>query len=80
MAIRHNEAAPRRARTWQGRLRHRISWTLLIKLLALLALWLLFFSPAHRISVTPDAVDTVIAVDAAPAPVKALAEGRKHDD
>ena len=80
MATQTHAKPPRHAGCWQGRLRRRISWTLLIKLLALLALWLLFFSPAHRPLITPDAVGTVLAVDAASAPGKALAEGSNHDD
>jgi hypothetical protein len=57
----------------------RISWTLLLKLVALLALWLLFFSPAHRTPVTPDAVEALFSVDAVAEPGKSLAEGITHD-
>jgi hypothetical protein len=79
MANGNNRAKPRRGGTWQAALRRRIRWTLLLKLVALLALWLLFFSPAHRIPVTPDAVEAHFSVDAVAEPGKSLAEGITHD-
>lgn len=39
---------------WRGALRRRIGWLLLIKLLALIALWQLFFSAGHRVPVDPE--------------------------
>jgi len=65
MANTDKAARSRRSGTWQSRLRRGIGVTLLLKLLALLALWLLFFSPAHRLAVTPAAVDRLLSVDAA---------------
>jgi hypothetical protein len=53
--------------------------TLLLKLLALLALWLLFFSPTHRLAVTPAAVDTRLSVDAIIEPAPPAAEGMPDD-
>jgi hypothetical protein len=79
MATGDNAAGLRRAGTWQAGLRRRISWTLLLKLLALLVLWLLFFSPAHRIPVTPDAVEALLSVDTVAESGKPLAEGKDHD-
>lgn len=79
MANGNNRTKPRRGGTWQASLRRRISWTLLLKLLALLALWLLFFSPAHRTPVTPDAVEALLSVDAVAEPGKPVAEGLTHD-
>lgn len=40
-------------RTWRQRLQREISVALLVKLLLLIAMWGLFFSPAHRVK--PDA-------------------------
>jgi len=65
MAITDKTTRPREAGTWQARLRRGISVALVLKLFALLALWLLFFSPAHRLAVTPAAVDRLLSVDAA---------------
>jgi hypothetical protein len=79
MAIGNSRARPRRGGTWQAGLRRRISWTLLLKLFALLALWLLFFSPAQRIPVTPDTVEALLSVDAVGETGKPLAEGFDND-
>lgn len=38
---------------WRHDLRRKLIWLLAIKLAALAALWLLFFSPAHRPAVDP---------------------------
>ncbi len=51
---------------WRGQTRRQIGWMLLIKLAALIGLWALFFSPRHRVEVTPDAVEQQLA-PAAPA-------------
>jgi hypothetical protein len=79
MANTDKAARSRRSGTWQSRLRRGIGVTLLLKLLALLALWLLFFSPAHRFSVTPAAVDTLLSVDAIAEPAPPAAEGMPDD-
>ena len=39
---------------------------LLVKLIALIALWALFFSPAHRMHVTPERVNSQLVIEAAP--------------
>jgi uncharacterized membrane protein len=51
---------------WRYRLRRGIGWTLLIKLIALIALWVLFFSPADRVHVTPSRVDSRLVIEAPP--------------
>jgi hypothetical protein len=79
MANTDKTARVRSSGTWQSRLRRGIGVTLLLKLLALLALWLLFFSPAHRFSVTPAAVDTRLSVDAIAEPALPAAEGTPDD-
>lgn len=42
---------------WRRELRRGIGIALAVKLAALLALWALFFSPAHRADVTAEVVD-----------------------
>ncbi len=52
---------------WRPRVRRQIAWTLLVKLLALIALWALFFSPQHRVDVTPERVqDQLIRPSSSP--------------
>ncbi len=51
---------------WRRQIRRSIGWTLLVKLVALIALWTFFFSPAHRIEVTPGHVDSRLVIDTAP--------------
>lgn len=52
---------------WRPRVRRQIAWTLLVKLLALIALWALFFSPEHRVEVTPERVqDQLIPPSSSP--------------
>lgn len=46
---------------WRQWLRRKIAWLLLFKLAALVTLWLLFFSPAHRVSVDPDVMSQRVA-------------------
>jgi len=50
-----SDSSPRvlsaRPRGWRRSMRRELAWILVVKLLALLALWSLFFSPAHRIRV-----------------------------
>jgi len=41
-------AAQDNGRQWQGRLRRELALLLLVKVAALLLLWLIFFSPPHR--------------------------------
>jgi hypothetical protein len=38
---------------WRHELRRNLIWLIVIKLAALAALWLLFFSPVHRPTVDP---------------------------
>ncbi|TJY59839.1 hypothetical protein E4T66_11695 [Sinimarinibacterium sp. CAU 1509] len=52
---------------WRAQLRQQIGWTLLIKLMALIALWALFFSPEHRVAVSDDSVQSLL-IPAAPSP------------
>jgi hypothetical protein len=60
-----------KSREWRRGLRRSIGWTLLFKLLALIALWALFFSPADRVDVTPERVDSRLEVGSLP--------GNPHD-
>ncbi len=46
---------------WRKWLRRKIAWLLIFKLAALIALWLLFFSPAHRVSVDPGVMSQRVA-------------------
>ena len=39
---------------------------LLVKLVALIALWAFFFSPAQRLEVTPDHVDAQLVIETVP--------------
>lgn len=41
-------AAEDNGEPWRGRLRREVALLLLVKLAALLLLWLVFFSPSHR--------------------------------
>jgi hypothetical protein len=50
---------------WRRGLRRAIVWTLGLKLLALLILWSLFFTPAHRPQVTPPSVENRLALPVA---------------
>jgi len=79
MAARRTQAPIRPASDWRTRLRRRISWSLLFKLLALLALWVLFFSPQHRIHVTAEAVGTRLSANPVPASDITPARGTDHD-
>lgn len=44
-----------------------------------MALWLLFFSPAHRTPGTPDTVEALLSVDAVAETGKPIAEGFDND-
>lgn len=46
---------------WRPWLRRKIAWLLLFKLTALIVLWLLFFSPSHRVSVDPGVMSQRVA-------------------
>ena len=46
---------------WRRWLRWKIAGLLLFKLAALIVLWLLFFSPAHRVSVDPEGMSERVA-------------------
>jgi hypothetical protein len=46
---------------WRGVLRRHLTAVLAIKLAALALLWALFFSPAHRTAVGPEAVGGQLA-------------------
>ena len=48
---------------WRVALRRKIGWLLAAKLAALLALWMLFFSPEHRVEVTGDSAVRNLALD-----------------
>jgi hypothetical protein len=50
---------------WRAALRRKIGWLLAAKLAALLVLWMLFFSPAHRVEVTKEAAGRHLALDGA---------------
>jgi len=48
---------------WRVALRRNIGWLLAVKLAALLALWMLFFSPEHRVEVTGESAGRNLALD-----------------
>ena len=48
--------------SWQHRMKRELGWLMLAKLAALLILWALFFSPAHRLSVDGRATADRLAV------------------
>ena len=48
---------------WHVALRRKIVWLLALKFVALLILWTLFFSPAHRFDVTPARSAQHLALD-----------------
>lgn len=54
---------------WRRHTRRQIAWALLLKLAALIALWALFFSPTHRVHITPDVVHQQLVPTAPNAPV-----------
>jgi len=49
---------------WRRVLRRKITWLLLAKLAGLILLWGLFFSPQHRIEVTPERASQRLAIGA----------------
>jgi 3-methyladenine DNA glycosylase AlkD len=59
------QLASTRAGDWRRHLRRSIGWMLLVKLIALMALWTFFFSPAQRMHVTPDRVDSQLVIEVA---------------
>lgn len=52
------------ARDWRSWLRRKIAWLLVFKVAALAVLWVLFFSPAHRVDVDGDSMRDRLAPDA----------------
>ena len=65
--------------TWRRAFRRHLTLLLLAKFAALLLLWALFFSPAHRTPVDSDAAGRRLAVARSPAaPPITLQEGT-HD-
>jgi len=58
--------ASKRAGDWRRHLRRSIGWMLFVKVLALSALWALFFSPAQRMDITADQVDSQLVIEVAP--------------
>ncbi len=58
-----------RQTSWQAQMRRQIGWTLLIKLMALIALWALFFSPEHRVTVSDDSVQRQL-IPTSPSPAR----------
>jgi hypothetical protein len=61
---------------WRRALRRELGWLLAAKLIALLLLWWLFFSPAHRVVVDVSAAMRQLGVSAASA---AHHDGTPHD-
>jgi hypothetical protein len=51
---------------WRRQLGRGIGWTLLVKLIALVILWALFFSPANRTDVTAGHVESRLVIEATP--------------
>ena len=51
---------------WRPSLRRKIAWLLVAKLVGLLLLWALFFSPSHRVEVTPERAERILAIPPAP--------------
>ncbi|HCT40392.1 MAG TPA: hypothetical protein DF427_04285 [Moraxellaceae bacterium] len=49
------------------RLRHHLSIVIALKIAAILLLWLLFFSPSHRVPVNPERVDEKLFFSPPPA-------------
>lgn len=79
MAAGDNHGPSRQDSDWRTGLKQRIGWSLLLKLLALLALWALFFSPQDRIHVSAGDVSGRLAADAVAAPVIPPDQGSDHD-
>jgi hypothetical protein len=48
---------------WHVALRRKVVWLLALKFVALVILWALFFSPAHRFDVTPGRSAEHLALD-----------------
>jgi hypothetical protein len=79
MAAGKQNALHRQASGWRARLRRRISWSLLLKLIALLTLWALFFSPQDRIEVNAGSVAGRLAAEPTPTPAIQSDQGTDHD-
>jgi hypothetical protein len=61
---------------WRRALRRELGWLLAAKLIALLLLWWLFFSPTHRVVVDAAATMRQLGVSAA---APAHHDGVRHD-
>ncbi len=79
MAAGDNDGRSRQASDWRTGLRRRITWSLLLKLLALLTLWALFFSTHDRIHVDAEDVSGRLATDPVTAPFIPPDPGTDHD-
>jgi hypothetical protein len=79
MAAGKQRASHRQASDWRARLRRRISWSLLLKLIALFALWALFFSPQERIHIDAVSVAGRLAAEPTATPVIQPDQGTDHD-
>lgn len=79
-----NPPSPSRARRqpdWRPWLRRKIGWLLLFKLAVLAVLWLLFFSPGHRVDVDGRAMSERLAPPASgPAPDSSPTTEREEPD
>ncbi len=64
---------------WKAQLKRQLSWSLTLKLLLLLALWALFFSPRQRVEVTPEITGARLAVEAAPVVHSDTVQVHDHD-
>ena len=53
---------------WRHALRRHVAWLMVVKCVALILLWALFFSPAHRGAVDPRAAGQHLAVSAQAGP------------
>lgn len=65
--------------SWRQWLRRNIAWMLLLKLAALILLKNLFFSSEHRLHVTPDRVDSQLALHAGAATLFPVSRENTHD-
>jgi hypothetical protein len=49
--------------SWRIRLGRKITWLLALKFVTLLVLWALFFSPGHRVNVSPTSSAEHLSLD-----------------
>jgi hypothetical protein len=57
---------------WRRGLVRKVSWLLAAKLVGLLLLWAFFFSPGHRVKVTPEGTGRILAIEPPPSQPLAL--------